>query len=86
MSTREQYPIARANSVIPWFVMERRRAQAYVNFGLTLEQLADRGGTTWVETQCILENRANAPGDVDAAKRRVMQIVNREVARKEAQA
>ncbi len=82
MTTRDQFPILRGNTAIPWFVVEARRAQAYVNHGQSLEQLADRGGLAWAEMLAVLENRPWKQQPADEAKRRVMVIVNREVARK----
>lgn len=82
MTTPEQFPILRANFQIPWFVIEQRKAQAQKNFGQTLEQLAARGGLTWSETLCVLENRDNIKQDPDYSRRRVLMIVEREQAKR----
>lgn len=48
-----------------------------MNHGQTLERLAERGGLSWDETCAVLENRPwSRMGEIEA-KRRVLEIVNK---------
>lgn len=86
MADVNNFPILNANYSIPRFVIDKRSAQAFKNFGQTIDQLAGRGGLTWSETLCVLENRDNVPQDPAYARRRVLLIVDREVKRKQGEA
>lgn len=58
--TDRRFPIKLDNDIksVPWALMAPHDAQALVNHGRTIEQLAARGGTTPEEALAIIEGRA----------------------------
>lgn len=54
-----QFPILQSKppQTIPWAMLIPHEAQAWINHGQTLEELANRGGLSWAETLAVLQNK-----------------------------
>lgn len=54
----DSFPILNSKEFIPWNVIEKHEKQALKNHcGQTLKRIAERGGLSWVELLCVLEDR-----------------------------
>lgn len=54
-----KFPIlgSKPKEYIPLDIIEPHENQALKNHGQTLKRLAERGGLSWIEALCILEDR-----------------------------
>jgi hypothetical protein len=64
---------------IPWEAIEPHRAQAYRNHYQTLERLAKRGGLSYFEVYCVLNDIPwiNAEHEFKRYERAGMELVQR---------
>lgn len=80
-SIKTEFPIlgSKPKECIPLNVIKLHEKQAIINHAQTLEQLASRGGLSWVETLFVLKNEPyNYKTQLSeiSARTKVLQIVN----------
>lgn len=77
----KSFPILGTDETIPWQVMGNHRGRAIKNHYQSIERLAERGGLTWYETYCVLNETKFIPQtnmDEYLIKQRVLEIVEKE--------
>lgn len=74
----DKFPILVSNpkEYIPLNIIKPHENQAIINHSQTLKRLAERGGLSWVETLCVLEDKKYDYNITESdAKIKVIEIV-----------
>ena len=78
MSEAEKmFPILGTGDYIPWKLIKQHEKQAERNHYQSLERLSERGGLSWNETLCVLEDKEFYRVQKDIVKSRVLDIVRK---------
>lgn len=74
---KDRFPILGRKEYIPLNIIKQHEEQAFKNHGQTLKRLAERGGLSWIETLCVLEDRKyDYEISEEEAKKKVIKYVN----------